>query len=445
MLLAFSSCVKEEPLANTDTTGQRTKSADALTAKDHIKIAVLSDIHYMDPELLSNNAQEGTAFKEDLLANPNKALLEYSVPIFRQVLSELLKEHPDIVLVAGDMTKDGEYISHKAVANYFELLSQNNIKVYVLPGNNDINNPDAKAYNDNSSQTVRNATVSDFIDFYSDFGYGSAIAKDAPNSMSYVAQPYPGLWILAIDAAQYIPQGIRPGKIKPETMNWIKSQLQFARENNITVLGLMHHNLIEHLKNQTTTFSNTVVNQSTWTATADSLISWGLPLIFTGHNHSNDITARTFNGRILYDIETGSLITPPSPYRIVTLKNKELEISTNHITSIDVTLPKGMKFTEYSNRALAALFDEYFSSFLIKRPFYYRQSLADSLAPLARNAWMAHIAGDENISPLEQAKIDVFNSPQYVVKPELMLNILSGLWTDLNTKDNKTHIKLTNL
>lgn len=50
-LLAIASCTKEDQWTKTSGTPdmeQRTKSTDNLTAKDHIKIAVLSDIHYMD-------------------------------------------------------------------------------------------------------------------------------------------------------------------------------------------------------------------------------------------------------------------------------------------------------------------------------------------------------------------------------------------------------------
>jgi len=45
----------------------------------------------------------------------------------------------------------------------------------------------------------------------------------------------------------------------------------------------------------------------------------GIRLIFTGHYHANDIVEFTNDGKTLYDIQTGSLVTPPYSYRIMTL------------------------------------------------------------------------------------------------------------------------------
>jgi hypothetical protein len=61
---------------------------------------------------------------------------------------------------------------------------------------------------------------------------------------------------------------------------------------------------------------------------------------------------------------------------------------------------------------------------------------------LAKNALITHLIGDENLSPIELNKINEFAaaSPD---STKLSVNIVMSLWTDLNTKDNKWHIKLT--
>ena len=52
------------------------------------------------------------------------------------------------------------------------------------------------------------------------------------------------------------------------------------------------------------------------TAFADA----GMSYVFTGHMHANDIAAMTTEaGSTLYDIETGSVVTYPSPMRFVTI------------------------------------------------------------------------------------------------------------------------------
>ncbi len=74
----------------------------------------------------------------------------------------------------------------------------------------------------------------------------------------------------------------------------------------------------------------------------------GIRLIFTGHYHANDIVDFTNEGKTLTDIETGSLVTPPSPYRIMTLDDNFINIDTRRVTGIDMELPGGMDFLTYS-------------------------------------------------------------------------------------------------
>src|SRR5229473_3229035 len=62
-----------------------------------LKVAVVSDIHYMDPSLLDSNAASGAAFQNYLNQDPK--LLQYSDMVFRKVMAQLLSEKPDILLV----------------------------------------------------------------------------------------------------------------------------------------------------------------------------------------------------------------------------------------------------------------------------------------------------------------------------------------------------------
>ena len=450
--LLFIACQKENRFETLETSNQNSSNLSASkianNSSGHIKMAVLSDIHYMHPSLLQNNAQNGSAFNSVFLSEPYKILLEHSPAILNEVASDLLYEKPNFVLVAGDMAKDGEKVSHEAVAGYFNQLQNNGIKVFVIPGNNDINNPTAVAYSGNTSSPVPNISPAQFIQIYGSFGYNSAISHD-PNSLSYVAEAAQNLWILAIDAERYTPIYHRSGSIKPETMDWIKQQMMTANQNKITVLGLMHHNIIEHFSGQSQITPNTIVedlsasnpaDNDNWKARADSLISWGLKIMFTGHSHITDISQRMSNGKTLYDVATGSLVTPPSPYRLVTIKNKEIDISTRTVKSINATLPGNHSFVEYSNQFLATSFDNYFNVLLKRFPFSLTEPTLSYTIPLARNAYMAYIAGDEKLSPLEQMKIDSLNNVS--PRPDFTISAITTFWTDLGIKDQKWHMKI---
>lgn len=435
-VLAFASC-KKEPPDSLNRASDELAYNQADNYSGHLKIAVLSDLHYMDPSLLQNGAANGLAFQMYLAKDPK--LIEYSDAILDKVISELQTERPDVVLIPGDLTKDGEKICHQSLIAKLQQLLDANIKVYVVPGNHDINNPEAMKYIGDVATPVPNINPADFESLYGSFGYLNALSRD-PNSLSYVASPAANVWILGIDAVKYDEYGtamVTGGVIKPGTMDWIHDQMTIANENGITVLPLMHHGLVEHYNGQNLFDPGYVVDN--WQTTADALAAEGLKVIFTGHYHATDITPRINGSNTVYDIETGSLVTTPIPYRIVMLKNKQLDISTKHITSINAALPGGMDFVTYSKEFYKSHLDGYFTYVLMQPPFSISYPDASASAPLFRNGFMAHITGDEKISPAEQRLDDAFGA----ISPFAQMG-LRGFWTDLGIKDIDLHIKIGN-
>lgn len=106
-----------------------------VTLQAQLKVAVVSDIHVMVPELVE---QDGAAF-QDYVAHDRKLLME-SVALAEAAVDELLAGRPDAVLVTGDLTKDGERVSHEYVAGQLlARLRRAGIPVYVVPGNHDVN------------------------------------------------------------------------------------------------------------------------------------------------------------------------------------------------------------------------------------------------------------------------------------------------------------------
>jgi len=133
-------------------------------------------------------------------------------------------------------------------------------------------------------------------------------------------------------------------------MNWIQDRLAEAKKRNITVIAMLHHGLVEHCVGQESLDPGYITDN--WEANSDALIDAGLKVIFTGHYHANDITLRTKGTNTVFDIETGSLVNPPSPYRIITLDTNSMTVETKHITSIDVTFPPTLNFVTYSKKFL---------------------------------------------------------------------------------------------
>jgi predicted MPP superfamily phosphohydrolase len=406
---------------------------DLKSASPHLKIAVVSDIHYFDPSLLPVDLIGETYFQEYLAQDPK--LLEFSDPILRKVISELIAEKPDIVLVPGDLTKDGEKVSHETLATILKQLTDKGIKVYVIPGNHDIMNPYAFSFS--AIAPVNSILPEEFASIYGIFGYNGSI-RDA-NSLSYINKISDKLWILGIDACKYDENTSSPivgGKIKPATMSWIQEKMGEARNKNVTVITMMHHGIMEHYYGQNDLDPGYVVDD--WQNSATALMNSGIKVVFTGHYHANDITEFTANGKTLLDIETGSLVSWPSPYRIMVLYGNFISSETKLVTTINAP-SLGIDFPTYSYLFHANHFDGYFSVALYYRYKDYgvTEEFAALLAPFFRNAIMAHYAGDENLVSPDKEVIEglVLTAPP-------LAGALQSFWTDLKPKDNYLTLKV---
>jgi 3',5'-cyclic AMP phosphodiesterase CpdA len=432
MLLAIAACNKEDQEIRMQPITGSGNDNFIFNSKTK-KIAVLSDLHYMDPSLLK---ADGSAFQLYLMQDPK--LLAESGAILRSILHNLLIEKPDLVLISGDLTKDGELISHKSLLKQLQVLELNHIKVLVVPGNHDINNPDAKLFNGDNTRSVATITPDNFKSLYADYGYKTAIAKD-PNSLSYVSEPFKDLRILALDANEYYNNTplycVVAGNIKDATMQWAKKQLADAKAKGKTVIGMMHHGIIEHFMGESVIFPDYLVDN--WGVKADELMKAGLKVIFTGHFHANDATQRTLGNLSLVDIETGSPVIYASPYRIINLVNNKLYIKTDHVERIFYPGLNGVPFPDYEKAFSLNGFEIQAKYMLMSPPYNVPEDVATQISPVFAEAMMAHFAGDETLSAETNAEIQAISD----ISPDLA-NIIYGLYTDLPPRDNDLIVDL---
>jgi predicted MPP superfamily phosphohydrolase len=432
MLLTLVACNKEYRELNMQPSTKGENENYCLGSKT-LKIAVLSDLHFMDPSLLKS---DGSAFQMYLMQDPK--LLAESGAILQQILRKLVIEKPDLVLISGDLTKDGELVSHKSLLKQLQILGLNHIKVLVVPGNHDINNPDAKMFDGDNAISVATITPDNFKSLYADYGYKSAISRD-PNSLSYVSEPFKDIRILALDANEYYNNTplycVVAGKIKDGTMVWAKKQLADAKAKGKTVIGMMHHGIVEHFMGESAIFPDYLVDN--WGENADKLMQAGLKVIFTGHFHANDATQRTSGNLSLVDIETGSLVIYDSPLRIVNLVNDKLYINTEHIDRISYPGLNRISFHEYEKAFSLNGFEFQAKYMLMNPPYNVPDEVATQIAPVFANGMLAHFGGDETISAEAAAQIQAISE----ISPDLA-NIIYGLYTDLPPADNKLVVDL---
>lgn len=332
------------------------------------KIGVISDLHYTHPSLI---VEAGKAL-DQYLQQDRKLLLE-SDAILRKSVENLFQENVNIVLIPGDLTKDGELVSHQGVTKILQPLIEKGVKILVVPGNHDINNPDAVSFHGEETRDVPTVTAAQFKDIYANFGYADAISSDK-NSLSYVSEPVEGLRVICIDACKYydntfVSRGakrdscVTNGAIKPETMRWIQNEAQTAKSLDKQVVAMMHHGVVEHFDYQSFFAAPYLVDNFEWVQ--QSFMESGINVVFTGHFHASDISKiEDQNGNFLYDIETGSIVTYPSPYRIIDFANNQLNINTLRIEEIHYPLPSANSFQAHAEKMIEIGFDEMVASLI---------------------------------------------------------------------------------
>jgi 3',5'-cyclic AMP phosphodiesterase CpdA len=400
------------------------------------QLCVFADPHYFDPDL----GTSGIAFDE-YIENDRKLIAE-SEEILRSLVQSVLSENAEIVLIPGDLTKDGELTSHQNIAEYLRQLETAGKRVYVIPGNHDIDNPHACSYSGENTIPVKSITAEEFAEMYKDFGYDEALERD-PNSLSYVVEIVSGLWILAMDSCLYAENTDHPvtgGRFSESTLNWIKEKLQEAQSKKITVFGMMHHSLVEHFTGQSMLFPDYVLGS--WRTVSEEFANLGMKVVFTGHFHAQDIVKRTTDGsNIIFDVETGSLVTYPCPYRVVSVSSDgKLTVSSKKITQIDYYIGD-KSFQNYAKDFLEEGLDETMAAMLMER-FQISQDDALQIAPYMASGMIAHFAGDESPSAQILSFIQQLLADENGTKQMIGYG-LQSIWTDLEPQDNTVTLDLS--
>jgi hypothetical protein len=402
-----------------------------------VSMCIFSDPHYYDPGL----GTSGAAFEDHV--KQSKKLTAESEAIFESLIELLLSEDAGIVLVPGDLTKDGERTSHLKCAAYLGQLEAAGKQVFVIPGNHDVDNPHAVQYDGDATIPVDSIDAEEFAEIYRDFGYGEALYKD-PHSLSYVAEPTEGLWILAMDSCLYRDNEEHPvtgGKFSEETLSWLLEKLDEGLVHGKTVFGMMHHGLVEHFTGQKLYFPDYVVEGSL--SLSQTFAHSGLNVVFTGHFHAQDVVEMAFtDGSFILDIETGSPVTYPCPYRIVSLDSSgKLSITSRRITSIDYETG-GKSFQQYALDFLEDDLDAIMAS-MLEEIKWVSQAVAEEVAPHMASAMIAHYTGDETPSSDTLEYIRQLKESDSFVRQMLGAGLLA-LWTDPDPEDNVLTVHLLN-
>ena len=394
--------------------------------------AVFSDNHLIHPSL----GKTLPSFVQHI--NTGMELSLDSVELLDYAIKSIIESGVRFVLICGDLTNDGELIGHQLMAKKLKEFTNAGIVVYVVPGNHDINNPNAASIVDGKKAPASTISAEEFVQIYGEFGFNAAIMRD-DDSLSYVAEPVENLWLLALDANRYrenTPEngGFSGGKISQKTAVWIADVLQKAHVSNKAVMAMIHHGVVEHWKGQSSFHGSYLIND--YQNFGRFLASWNVKLVFSGHYHSQDIARADFGNKYLYDIETGSLLTPDCPLRFVEIKNNTMHIQSK--TIMDKLRP-GTDFAENARVFMKKTVMVEVTRILARYKITGRD--AEYLAEAVALAFCAHNAGDENPAlrpPFDSSRLGFVSRIAY----SKLKHIIDGLWKDIPPVDNNVQLKL---
>lgn len=333
-------------------------------------ISIISDPHVLASSLMGTS----DSFIKELKVE--RKLVVESEALFKRALEIVDKANSNYLILPGDLVKEGDAESHKLVAKYLRTWQEKNPKrkIFMIPGNHDINNH--RAYDYKNDKKAKNVSPKDFEEIY-DFIYkddsilefyrdsdifksyldkvNKIYARDekyayyAHGYFSYVVRVKKdfanenGLSIIMIDSSIYSADTEEKhrdsreniaGSIGLDQIRWIVDMIDQAKKRRDMVILVAHHSLVPNFRNQELAFSPFIIKE--WREVQkdtdpringktpiEIFADCGVKFIFTGHLHENGTAKYTSSlGNTIYDIQTGSTITYPLPIRHILIDNK---------------------------------------------------------------------------------------------------------------------------
>ena len=405
-----------------------------LTTADNTKIWVLSDPHFIHPDLYD----DGSAFQRMQETSAGKELL-HQTNSWQSLLSQAKQEQPDYLIVTGDLTFNGEYDSAEALSHYFAELEALGIQVFVIPGNHDIHDGWARKFEADQQIVTKQISPHDFRKLFAT-SYDAALAKDE-NSLSYIVQGTNDVRFFFLDTNLYPFETSRRqpatgGAIKDESLRWLETQLEDAEKAQQTPLIFMHHNLFKHNEY---VYKGYVLNNA---EDVQRLFAhYQIPLVFSGHIHAQDILQEDN----IIEVTTGSFAIAPQSIGELQLEKNHWRYTRQELDTKNQPTPKG--FSSYQ---------DYLKDFLLQdgKRFAYGQMIEqgiydsdqlDAVAEVVGEAHVRYFTGNDYLSNTEIQQLE--QSPGYQLLEQMeigsLLNYLTSIQQDTNLPDDQLELTYT--
>ncbi|HHU84936.1 MAG TPA: metallophosphoesterase [Clostridiales bacterium] len=316
-----------------------------------MKFAVLSDLHYVSPEMITDKTN-------------TEAILRTAV--VSHALDMATKE-ADIILITGDLTNDGDIVSHNGLIEILRKYKKAGKKIYVLTATHDFHHH--RAYvkktdgvhvaerpwdmpyfdidkHENLPDLVKAATPTKLWELYKEFGRDDAVEVCDEGYSYYIEIGGCGILMLNDCFRNMEAMHEQSPTFSPETFDFIAKMIKKCESENKPIFACTHHPFVPPAPAYRLGTNERNMRSE---YTGKILAKMGLKLIFTGHTHFASIkTVESDCGSIMYDVNTPSVNHYPPRFRVVDF---DVDSRVMNLRSVEVDTPDGFTVPEGSLHA----------------------------------------------------------------------------------------------
>ena len=194
---------------------------DAGLPKRTVRLAIISDVHYVDPAGIPAAGTKGRAAFERA-ESAEIRIIDKIDSVLTKALDGVVASSPDALLVSGDLASNGEYANAQKFASRLKETKGKlgGVGVYVVNGNHDMNMSYAANYTNEGIEATRRINQQDWRTIFDGLGYGggegfsyfadanpsaASATDEVKNSggLSYVTEVAEGVTLITLDTALY--------------------------------------------------------------------------------------------------------------------------------------------------------------------------------------------------------------------------------------------------
>lgn len=304
-----------------------------------LNIMVATDLHF-----LSKSINDGGEAFENVIAKGDGKGMTYIEEIVDTFCEEVKKRRPDAVLLLGDLTFNGEKVSHLELSQKLNSIVEEGISIYLIPGNHDIDYERSFGFRGNEIYKVDSVGAEEFREIYANCGYKNYEYFDE-HSGSYISKLRDDLYLIMLDTNSY-----QSNYVSEESLLWLDKALFELSKSGAEILAVSHQNFLEQ---------NYMFTEGFMIKNADEIeelyAKYNVKLNLSGHMHIQHIEKN-----LITEIVTSSLAVSPNHFANIIYDGKSFKYFTECLkveSVIDFEDYSRHEFKGVGSRQLKKLFN----------------------------------------------------------------------------------------